>query len=69
MEFENGYKNIFGLSAVLELKVENNSDFQSHFSMSKIVGIFLIFFSLKNPKMRPTFIIGIFVPIWEAKHI
>ena len=25
-----------------------NSDFQSHFSMSKIVRIFLIFFSLKN---------------------
>ena len=52
MNYENRHKNIFGLSAILELKVENstNSDFQTYFSMTKIGGIFLIFYSLKNIK-------------------
>ena len=49
MDYENGHKNIFGLS-VLELKKQHNFDFQIHFSMSKIGGILLIFFSLKNIK-------------------
>ena len=49
MDYKNSHKNVFGPSVVSELKVENNptSDFQSHFSMSKIGGILLIFFSLK----------------------
>ena len=33
-----------------ESRKQSNSDFQSHFFMSKIDGIFLIFFSLKNIK-------------------
>ena len=50
--YENSHKNVFGLLVILALKVEkqHNSDFQSHFSMSKIGGIFLNFFSLKNIK-------------------
>ena len=33
------------------------SDFQSHFSMSKIIRIFLIFFSLKNISLEESFLL------------
>ena len=33
------------------------SDFQSHFSMSKIIGIFLNFFSLKNISLEEGFLL------------
>jgi hypothetical protein len=33
------------------------SDFQSQFSMSKIIGIFLIFFSLKNISLKEGFLL------------
>ena len=44
--YENGHKNNFGLSVVLELKVENSTilTFKVLFSMSKIHQILLTFF-------------------------
>ena len=53
--YENGHKNIFGLSVVLELKVkkkQQNSDFPSHFSTSKIDQLLHIFFFDEEYKKR-----------------
>ena len=51
-KYENGHKNIFGLSVVLELKVENSTilTFKVIFLCQKSTESFSIVFSLKNIK-------------------
>ena len=56
---ENGLKKV--LSIWFDLVLKPNFDFQSHFSMSKISRIFMIFFFIEEYRNRTlTFIIGIF---------
>ena len=43
-----------------EVSKVQNFDFQSQFSMSKIIRIFLIFFSLKNINLGAHFLFDIF---------
>ena len=44
----------------IEGRKQHNSDFQSHFAMSKIGEILLIFFIEEYKKGRPTFITDMF---------
>jgi hypothetical protein len=49
----------------IEGRKKHNSDLQSHFSMSKIYGIFLNFFFIEEyQKRRPTFINNVFWLLW-----
>ena len=54
MKYETGHKFIFVFLIVLELKVEqqHNSDFQSHFSISKIGGILLIMYCFIEARLK-----------------
>ena len=45
---------------------QHNSDFQSHFSMSKISRIFLNFFSLKNIKKAKNIFMAVFMVFWPC---
>ena len=49
MDYENGHENIFGLSILLESKVEN----------SPMLVFKVIFYIKEYKERRPTFIIGI----------
>ena len=58
MDDENGHKNIFGISAVLELKVKNSTilTFNVNFVCQKLTKSFRFFFIEECKKGRPNFI-------------
>ena len=62
------YPSIWDLRVDRLTKLQN-SDFQSHFSLSKIVRIFLFFSSLKNINLRHQFLLKTFFDKFNFKNI
>ena len=62
------YPSIWDLRVYRLTKLQN-SDFQSHFSLSKIVRIFLFFSSLKNINLRHQFLLKTFFDKFNFKNI
>ena len=54
--YENGHKKVLAFWFDIEGQIKQNSDFQSHFLMSKICQIFTFFFHWRIHKRKPNFL-------------